>query len=164
MQAPLLAVGSRGDDGAPGELPGAPGQDGGKGGMIKLQGSGGISINADIAADAGNGGNGGNAAISSGGAGGRGGNAGMAGKISLVTADADITQAAGTLISAQGGNGGSGGAGGDGGATLNGKGRAKLIKMLRHGGKRAVQLLNTLETELNGGAGGNGGTSSGGGA
>jgi hypothetical protein len=34
VQGPLLAVGSRGDDGAPGELPAAPGQDGGKGGMI----------------------------------------------------------------------------------------------------------------------------------
>ena len=164
VAGPLLANGDTGSGGESGGVPGAPGQNGGNGGMITLKGSGGISIDASIQANAGSGGNGGNAAVSGGGAGGRGGNGGMAGTISLTTNDAQILQYEGSSISASGGNGGNGGSGGAGGATSSGKGSVALFRRLRRGGKRAERLLKALDSDSSGGAGGDAGVASAGGS
>ena len=181
LQGVVLAVGSNGANGPDASLPGqsgTDGQDGGKGGMITLQGTGGITINANIQADEGNGGNGG-----------RGGdgasqrrreaapaetesNGGRAGTISLTTTDAAINQAAGLSISAVGGSGGSGGAGGNGGAastTSSGAGgRGGNGGMATAGGRLSADSgegsLNFSSTlSFNGGSGGGGGAGGNGG-
>jgi hypothetical protein len=165
LNAPLLAVGGNGAGGtdqALAGLPGGDGQSGGKGGMITLKGSSGITINANIQADGGNGGNGGdgasgrNGAILDGGAGGLGGNGGMAGMISLTTTDTAITQASDFTMSANGGSGGIGGAGGNGGSLLS--------RRLLRGHRRSARLLRKLDRGGIGGAGGNGGLATAGGS
>jgi hypothetical protein len=164
VAGPLLANGDRGTDGQSDGVHGAPGQNGGKGGRITLEGSGGISIDATVQANAGSGGNGGNAAPAGGGAGGPGGSGGLAGTISLTTKDAQILQYAGNSITASGGNGGNGGSGGAGGAATSGEAGAALIRRLLPGGKRARQLLKALGGALSGGAGGDAGMASQGGS